>query len=292
MSFDATRAVWAARDAGALEGGASLLVALALADRADRRTGELLAGTRGLAARLALSHTTVTAALRDLQKAGALEVVVKGRGKRPTLWKWTLEPPPLRANPVTLDPVDNSDLAYQSGNARNPSVTDFGFSVTDPGSSVTAAVTKPGINQLEPELAARVTYTEAEPIALAADVRTRLAVAAGDVRNPAALRASVGRRLAQSHGGLVTELAGEPAPKIAVAILTADRLPRECPARRCNAGDAHPITDRAKCPRHEQCPYYVAATCETLPGHRDGLRPSLTNGSRPPVPDLDDGWTS
>ena len=40
MSFDATRAVWAARDSGALVGGPRLLVALAMADKAHNGHGQ------------------------------------------------------------------------------------------------------------------------------------------------------------------------------------------------------------------------------------------------------------
>ena len=93
MSFDATRAVWAARDSGALCGGSTLFVALALADRADKATGTISASTRGLVARCHLSAPTVTRALRDLQEAGVVEVTARGIGTRPTRWRWLLTPP-------------------------------------------------------------------------------------------------------------------------------------------------------------------------------------------------------
>ena len=85
MSFDATRAAWTARALGAIEGGPPLYVALALADRAQARTGELQAGTRGLAALLGMSRTTVTHALRERSKdAGVVEATERGHGTRPT----------------------------------------------------------------------------------------------------------------------------------------------------------------------------------------------------------------
>ena len=94
MSFDATRAAWTARALGAIEGGPPLYVALALADRAQARTGELQAGTRGLAALLGMSRTTVTHALRELEDAGVVEATERGHGTRPTRWRWLLAPAP------------------------------------------------------------------------------------------------------------------------------------------------------------------------------------------------------
>ena len=94
MSFDATRAAWAARDAGAIEGGPRLLVALAMADRAHNGTGELTAGTRGLAALCGVSNPTVTATLRGLMSAGIVERTERGIGTRPSRWRWVLAPPP------------------------------------------------------------------------------------------------------------------------------------------------------------------------------------------------------
>lgn len=92
MSFDATRSAWSARAAGAIESGPALYVALAMADRAHSRTGELQAGTRGLAELLGLSPTTVTAALRDLQAGGIVEATERGIGTRPTRWRWMATP--------------------------------------------------------------------------------------------------------------------------------------------------------------------------------------------------------
>ena len=112
MSFDATRSAWAARDAGAIEGGPTLLVALAMADRADRATGGLVAGTRGLAALVGVSHTTVTAALRDLEAAGAVEVTEPGRGRRATRWRWLLGGPPSTGS---AHRGDNGALRYSHG---------------------------------------------------------------------------------------------------------------------------------------------------------------------------------
>ena len=90
MSFDATRAAWAARRAGGLDGGPALLVALAMADQTYQDTGEAVTGTRGLAALCGMSHTTVTAALRDLQSAGVIECAERGQGSRASRWRWVL----------------------------------------------------------------------------------------------------------------------------------------------------------------------------------------------------------
>ena len=108
MSFDATRAVWAARDAGAIEGASTLLVALAMADRADKGTGELVAGVRGLSARLGLGRSTANDAVHALTAAGVVEPVALGRGTRPTRWRFLLAAPPLT---TPLSPhVDNDTL--------------------------------------------------------------------------------------------------------------------------------------------------------------------------------------
>lgn len=106
MSFEATRAAWAARDSGALPGGAVLVVALAMADRADRATGELVAGSRGLAARLGVSQATALRATRALVLAGVIEPAERASGTRPTRWRWLLAPPQT----TTLSPVvDNRE---------------------------------------------------------------------------------------------------------------------------------------------------------------------------------------
>ena len=113
MSFDATRSVWAARASGFLDGGPRLLVALAMADRARQGTGEFQAGTRGLSAVCGVSQGTVTAAQRDLLKAGAVECTERGLGTRPSRWRWKLMPPP----PATALPHvgDNSGQRVMSG---------------------------------------------------------------------------------------------------------------------------------------------------------------------------------
>lgn len=80
MSFDATRSVWTARASGAIQGGPELYVALAMADRAHSRTGELSAGTRGLAELLGLGRSTVGRALRDLEADGVVEAMARGTG--------------------------------------------------------------------------------------------------------------------------------------------------------------------------------------------------------------------
>jgi DNA-binding transcriptional MocR family regulator len=130
VSFDATRAAWAARRAGGLDGGPRLLVALAMAEMTYKPTGELQAGTRGLAALCGVSHSTVTETLRDLQSAGVIECTERGLGSRPTRWRWRLEPPCTPSAP----PGDNgtpraasvtpaSDESNANGDLRTASVT-------------------------------------------------------------------------------------------------------------------------------------------------------------------------
>ena len=104
MSFDATRAAWAARRAGGLDGGPRLLVALAMAEMTYKPTGELQAGTRGLAALCGVSQPTVVATQRVLEAAGVIERAERGTGSRPSRWRWKLEPPP-----VSAPPGDNPD---------------------------------------------------------------------------------------------------------------------------------------------------------------------------------------
>ena len=121
MSFDATRAAWAARRVGGIEGGPRLLVALAMAEMTYTPTGELQAGTRGLAALCGVSHSTVTATQRELEAAGVIECAERGLGTRPTRWRWVLAPPPTASAPL----VDNGDqratsvtLDDHAGNAK------------------------------------------------------------------------------------------------------------------------------------------------------------------------------
>lgn len=103
MSFDATRAVWAARDSGALVGGPRLLVALAMADRAAKDSGNLVAGTRGLAARCGVSQPTVLDTQRQLEAAGVIERTERGIGTRPSRWRWLLAPPSTTGLPQGVD---------------------------------------------------------------------------------------------------------------------------------------------------------------------------------------------
>lgn len=107
MSFDATRSAWAARDAGAIEGGPRLLVALALADMTYQATGEAVAGTRGLSARCGVGLSTTTAALRELEVGGVIERTERGQGSRPSRWRWVLAPPPPPPPTGSAQGVDN-----------------------------------------------------------------------------------------------------------------------------------------------------------------------------------------
>lgn len=115
MSFDATRAAWAARRAGALCGGSTLLVALTMADQTFNDSGEAVAGTRGLAALCGVGQSTVVAALRELQQAGVVERTERGIGSRPSRWRWTLEAPSTGSAQV----VDNSTQRAGSGALTN-----------------------------------------------------------------------------------------------------------------------------------------------------------------------------
>ena len=76
-----------------------------MADRTNMATGELSAGTRGLAAQCGVSQPTVVAAQRELQAAGVVERVELGRGSRPSRWRWKLDPPAPRTG--IAQPVDN-----------------------------------------------------------------------------------------------------------------------------------------------------------------------------------------
>jgi DNA-binding transcriptional ArsR family regulator len=92
MSFPANRAVWDAADIDAegLERASCLLVALAIADRVRKDSGEARCGTRALARRTRLSRPTVTAALRALECAGVIEAVERGVGAKATRWRVAL----------------------------------------------------------------------------------------------------------------------------------------------------------------------------------------------------------
>jgi hypothetical protein len=107
VSFKATAALWALRDAMVQEGvasaleGSALLVALALADRAIKVTGELRVGLRGISRRTGLHYSTVHAAIRELVGAGMLEVVKLGGGARPTHYRLVI------VGAITNNPVEN-----------------------------------------------------------------------------------------------------------------------------------------------------------------------------------------
>jgi hypothetical protein len=90
VSFKATAAVWAARDAQLLEAGAPLFVCLALADRANNRTGIAKTGVRGIAERTGLGQATIVRALRSAAGAGVIELVEPGRGNRPARYRIAL----------------------------------------------------------------------------------------------------------------------------------------------------------------------------------------------------------
>lgn len=121
MSFDATRAAWAARRHGELVGGSRLLVALAMAELTYNGTGELVAGTRGLAALCGVSPVTVIATQRDLEAAGVIERIERGIGTRPSRWRWVLEASPTGSTQA-VDNVEQRDtsgaLDEQDSNAK------------------------------------------------------------------------------------------------------------------------------------------------------------------------------
>jgi hypothetical protein len=86
--------------AGPLE-GSTLLVALALADRANKSTGELRVGLRGISKRTGLHYSTVHAAVGELIGAGMLDVLELGVGARPTHYRLVI------VGAIADAPVDN-----------------------------------------------------------------------------------------------------------------------------------------------------------------------------------------
>jgi hypothetical protein len=85
---------------GPLE-GSTLLVALAFADRANKSTGQLRVGLRGLAARTGLHYSTVHAAVGELIGADMLDVLELGVGNRPTHYRLVI------VGAIADAPVDN-----------------------------------------------------------------------------------------------------------------------------------------------------------------------------------------
>ena len=131
MSFDATRAAWAARRAGALEGAAlALLVAPAMADMTFSDTGEALAGARGIAAVCGVSHTTVIAAQRELQAAGVVERIEVGLGSRPSRWRWTLSAPSTGSAQVVDNPRQRATSVTPATHTSNAKPQQWCTSVT------------------------------------------------------------------------------------------------------------------------------------------------------------------
>ena len=75
MSFDATRQVWALRRARRLPGGTVLLVMLALADRADKASGEVKTSGRQLGRDVGIHHAQALRALAWARDEAVIEVV-------------------------------------------------------------------------------------------------------------------------------------------------------------------------------------------------------------------------
>jgi hypothetical protein len=123
VSYQASNAVIAAREAGLIPGGPRLAVALVVANRANHGTGRLLASTRGLADVCAVSKDTVTAALSDLSSVLGLERLRRGNGSLPSVYRFPTVPANGTDAEVTdtfSDSVDNLLTVPANGTADRP----------------------------------------------------------------------------------------------------------------------------------------------------------------------------
>ena len=120
MSFDATRQVWALRRDKRLPGGSTLLVLLALADRADRVTGEVSASARHLATEVGVHYSVASRAVAQGCQQGAVQLVSPSRGTRAAVYRFpVVARPESNANgPVALSAArPTSNTSRLSSNA-------------------------------------------------------------------------------------------------------------------------------------------------------------------------------
>jgi hypothetical protein len=260
VSLDASRHVWALRDAGKLPGGSDLAVLLTLAD--GTIGGEARTSTRQLAHRAGVRQQTVTRALRTGVGVGAVEVVRRSRGSVPSVFRI----PPHRAAigsgsaPVenngtasaveAVDPVEGKRLRTHSGSGSAP-----------PSEALTSPVQLPTYNG---------TSGTSRALGLVVAVEMRIAAAGARLERPGAVESAIRRRLGSQFGARISGLLDEGVEPVEVArsVLVEDGVGGRCPVAVCGAFDARPITDAGRCSRREACVFYVGTGVELEAGSR------------------------
>lgn len=268
MSFDAMRQVWAMRDAGELPGGTTLLVLVALADAARRPSDEATASLRFLGDRVGRSHQSVVGALRDGVDAGLIELARPGRGTRPAVYRFTglVVPEPT----TTGYPQNGPAVGGPTTNGRaSGRLVVRGRTAVVRGRTASARETDQLPGQVYPETTSRARAREAPgpvaaALALMVGVETHLEEMRGGSRRPAAVAATIERRVAGTFGvrlaGMLSE--GMSTERAAAAALVEDGVGGVCPHEGCRALDARPITDASRCARRHSCPFYVGLAGE------------------------------
>jgi hypothetical protein len=257
MSFDATRQVWSMRRARRLPGGTTLLVLLALADRADRHTGEVSASARYLAQEVGVHHSQAARAVATGHAEGAIEVVNPGRGTRATVYRFTtVARPDDDANGLsTARPQSNANGSLASHLARP--LNDASRPLNDASASPQRQIPDQSLSSNHQGAASPVQNPAAAALALMVVVEMRIEELRGAPRRPAALRASIERRLAGAFSarlaGMVAE--GMSPAEAATVGLAEDGVLGPCPT--CGATDAEPTALATRCARATRCPYFV-----------------------------------
>ena len=267
MSFDATRQVWALRRARRLPGGTTLLVLLALADRADRATGEVTASARYLATEVGVHYSQASRAVATGREEGLIAVVSEGRGTRAAVYRFA-DVARLNGNAggsaelSTARPVDNANgslalqLARPTSNAARPR--------SNASASPQQQIPDQASIQVPPGPATGRGTPAGAALALMVGVETHIEEMRGGSRRPEAVAATIERRLAGTFGvrlaGMIAE--GLSPEGAASAALVEDGVGGVCPHEGCRAVDARPITDASRCARRHSCPFYVGLAGE------------------------------
>jgi hypothetical protein len=263
MSFDATRQVWALRRDKRLPGGSTLLVLLALADRADRVTGEVSASARYLATEVGVHYSVASRAVAQGCQKGAVQLVSPSRGTRAAVYRFpVVARPESNATGRAARPEGNANGSVALSAARPTSNTSRLSS--NASASPQQQIPVPGFNQTTRSTHGGRTQPAAAALTLMVAVETNLEKLRGGSRRPDAVAATIERRLAGTFGarlaGMVAE--GLSPERAASAALLEDGVGGTCPHEGCRATDARPITDAARCAHRHSCPFYVGLAGE------------------------------
>lgn len=249
MSFNATRQVWEMRRAGRLPGGVHLFVLLALADHADRASGEVSRSVRYIAEEIDLARSSVHRGIQIGLESGALALLKPGGAHRSAVYRF----------PVTLSlqrddaPVDNPATSSLRGDDDGATSSQLRPNFVPPEGQIPVLPVAP-----EPPTRAGARTRVREAVVA---VELHIATARGEVRRPNGWRSSTANRIEATYGDRIArELSSGADPRVVAAgVLADDGVNGSCPVESCGATDAQPIADVRRCVRGERCPYFVPA---------------------------------